>query len=224
MLHHSNWGKSTTMSRISTKRSIYWSSIVYPESAKMQIKDIKEYFNQRSIGFFLSPLHNNDKDDEGQLKKPHYHLLLKFSSLKSHLQVQLILSYITEVEPIIISNYKMYGRYLTHMDNPEKAQYNKDDVITNLDYNEFLDKEKRQLGLRKIFEKILDGQGISQMISECLKNEDFDGIELIRQNIHLLRTIGQEQFSMFMHNKEHEARKQNEQTITQQRSSNHANI
>lgn len=212
------------MSRISTKRSIYWSSIVYPESAKMQIKDIKEYFNQRSIGFFLSPLHNNDKDDEGQLKKPHYHLLLKFSSLKSHLQVQLILSYITEVEPIIISNYKMYGRYLTHMDNPEKAQYNKDDVITNLDYNEFLDKEKRQLGLRKIFEKSLDGQGISQMISECLKNEDFDGIELIRQNIHLLRTIGQEQFSMLMHNKEHEARKQNEQTITQQRSSNHANI
>lgn len=195
------------MSRISTKRSIYWASIVYPESAKMKVNEIKEHFNQRSIGFYLSPLHDKDVDEDGKPKKPHYHLLLKFSSLKSQSQVQIICGAITDVEPIIISNFKMYGRYLLHLDNKEKYQYNQDEVVTNLDYTVFLEKEQRQLGLRKMFEKSLEGQGISQMIAECLKNEDFEGIELIRQNIHLLRTIGQETFTKLMYEKEQQARK-----------------
>lgn len=207
------------MSRISTKRSIYWATIVYPESAKMKVNDIKDYFNQRSIGFYLSPLHDQDKDDQGESKKPHYHLLLKFSSLKSQGQVQIICSAITDVEPIIISNFKMYGRYLIHLDNPEKAQYNQDNVISNLDYADFLDKEKRQLGIRKMFERSLNGESISDMIGQCLKDGDFDGIDLIRQNIHLLRTIGQEAYQHLVYQREERARKlnaQNEQSKLQE--------
>lgn len=199
------------MSRILTKRSTYWATIIYPESEKMKVNEIKDYFNQRSIGFYLSPLHDKDKDEEGKDKKPHYHLLLKFSSLKSQSQVQIICGSITDVEPIIISNFKMYGRYLTHLDNPEKAQYNKDDVITNLDYADFLEKEKKQLGIRKMFERSLNGESISEMIGQCLKDEDFDGLDLIRQNIHLLRTIGQEAYQHLIYQREEQLRKINAQ-------------
>lgn len=204
------------MAAISTKRSTYWATICYPESMKKEPKAILDHFNQRSIGFYLSPLHDRDLDEDGNAKKPHYHLLMRFASLKSQLQVQIILNEITDVQPVIISNLTQYGRYLLHLDNPEKAQYNKEDVISNLDYNDFLAKEKKQFGLKSMFTNLLNGGSISQLIKQALEADDYDAIELIRQNIQLLKAIGQETFSAQIYAKEKQVMVQQAKTKLEQ--------
>ena len=204
------------MASISTKRSTYWATICYPESMKKEPKAILDHFNQRSIGFYLSPLHDRDLDEDGNPKKAHYHLLMRFSSLKSQSQVQIILGEITDVQPVIISNLTQYGRYLLHLDNPEKAQYNKDDVVSNLDYNDFLAKEKKQYGLKTIFTTLLNGGSISQLVKSALEADDYDAIELIRQNIQLLKAIGQEAFSSMIYAKEKQAVVQQAKTQLEQ--------
>jgi hypothetical protein len=204
------------MALMTNKRSTYWASICYPESMKKDPKGILEHFNQRSIGFYLSPLHNKDKDEDGKPKKEHYHLLIRFASLKSQMQVQEILGDITDVAPVIISNITQYGRYLLHLDNPEKAQYNQSDVVTNLDYNDFLAKEKKQFGIKQMFTTLLNGGSISQLVKQALEADDYDGIELIRQNIQLLKAIGQESFANMIYAKEKQVIKQQAKTKMEQ--------
>lgn len=72
---------------------------------------------------FVYILHNLDvKEDTGELKKPHYHYLLKFNG-----QVSIsTISYVTGVPDNYIkarSDYRSAFRYLMHIDHPEKHQY-----------------------------------------------------------------------------------------------------
>ncbi len=73
----------------------------------------------------ISPLHYKDINPDGKTKKPHFHILVNFESVKS---------YETQVKPFFdsfhgvgrekVASNRGYARYLCHLDNPEKAQYN----------------------------------------------------------------------------------------------------
>lgn len=72
---------------------------------------------------FVYILHNLDvNEDTGELKKPHYHYLLKFQG-----QVSIsTISYVTGVPQNYIkarSDYRSAFRYLMHIDQPEKHRY-----------------------------------------------------------------------------------------------------
>lgn len=108
-----------------------WAFIIYPESTP---EDFKETIASWHVPAAVSPLHDrdtwteSDKEEdptgiEGELKKPHFHVLLMFEGKKSAAQVlelagQLGVKY---VEPV--QDKKGYGRYLCHMDDPDKFQY-----------------------------------------------------------------------------------------------------
>lgn len=110
----------------SDQRSKFWAIIVYPDSAPDDwLSIIKELHVQAAI----SPLHDMDLRADGTPKKSHYHVLLNFDSVKSPAQMEDIAEILHAPYPERVQSLKGYARYLTHMDDPDKAQYDADDVI-----------------------------------------------------------------------------------------------
>lgn len=111
----------------SPRRSLYFASVVYPESAPAGWQDI---LSEHHVPAFISPLHDSDFNATGEPKKSHYHVMLLFDSLKTAEQAQEIFSAIGGVGCEFVKSLRAYARYLCHLDNPDKAQYSKDDVIS----------------------------------------------------------------------------------------------
>lgn len=99
--------------------------LVYPESAPANWLEILADYHVPAL---VSPLHDKDINPNGEPKKPHYHVLLIFDGVKSIEQVQLIRDAVGGVGWEKVSSQRGYVRYLTHLDNPEKAQYDSKDV------------------------------------------------------------------------------------------------
>lgn len=120
-------------------RSLHFATILYPESCN---PDFRNFINQLHICAWLSPLHAPDPE-EGNFKE-HYHLLLSFDSLKSRDQVKEILEPLNSVGVELINSRIGYARYLIHLDNPEKQQF--DGEIPEswgwIDYSTLIDTEK----------------------------------------------------------------------------------
>lgn len=109
-------------------KSRYWSFIVYPESVKGDWIDI--LVNLGCV-FAVSPLHDKDVNPDGELKKPHYHVLVQFDGPTTYKNVNdNICALIGATIPKNVISMRGYYRYLTHMDNPEKYQYNSEDIKT----------------------------------------------------------------------------------------------
>lgn len=94
--------------------------IVYPESAPENWQHI---LAEQLIPSFVSPLHDADVNPTGEPKKAHYHVMLMFEGKKTLVQASSIFEKIGGVGCDIIQSLRGYSRYLCHLDNPEKAQY-----------------------------------------------------------------------------------------------------
>lgn len=102
-----------------------WATILYPESAKENWLEILE---KQGIQTAISPIHDKDVTDDGEPKKPHYHIIFRFETPKSMKQVKEIGSLIGSVGAERIRKMKSAVQYLSHMNTPEKAEYNFSDI------------------------------------------------------------------------------------------------
>lgn len=109
----------------STRRVRSWASVVYPESAA---ENWMQLLGEKCIPVMISPLHEKDVNPTGEPKKPHYHVLFTFDGVKSRDQVEEFVDLIRGVGLEAVGSTRGYARYLCHLDNPEKAQYNPSDV------------------------------------------------------------------------------------------------
>lgn len=64
------------MKKDENKRYRNWTLIVYPESAPENWKSILS--NELKLIFAISPLHDQDINPDGSLKKAHWHVLICF--------------------------------------------------------------------------------------------------------------------------------------------------
>lgn len=112
-------------------------SVLYPESARPNWRDI---LSAECIKAFVSPLHDKDVNPDGEVKKPHYHVILAFNTLKTQVQAQAIFDKIGAVHCQPVNDLVGYCRYLVHMDNPEKYQYDPTNVesFCGADYSEVI--------------------------------------------------------------------------------------
>lgn len=115
-------GKKATSA---TPRTRNFGTMVYEESAPA---DWRERLSDFFIPAFISPLHDKDIDPGGQPKKPHYHVVLMFDGLKTEEQARAVFNAIGGVGCEMVQSIRGYSRYLCHLDNPEKAQYDQDQV------------------------------------------------------------------------------------------------
>lgn len=100
--------------------------VLYPESAPENWRDIIDSFH---IQWAESPLHCFDVNDTGEVKKPHWHIVLNFDSVKTIDQVKKLIEPLNCTIPIILNSVKGMVRYFAHLDNPEKYQYPVDQII-----------------------------------------------------------------------------------------------
>ncbi len=122
---------------MAAKRTRNFGTVVYPESAP---DGWLEWLGEQCIPCFISPLHDSDINPDGEQKKPHYHVLLMYDGVKTQEQVQPVFDSIGGVGFEIVQSTRGYARYLCHLDNPEKHQYNPDEVRTfgGVDYMEVI--------------------------------------------------------------------------------------
>ena len=106
-------------------RTRNYATIVYPESAPENWLMI---LRELHVPFMVSPLHDQDLTAAGDPKKPHYHVQFVFDGVKSENQVREIVDCICGVGVEVVESRKGYARYLCHLDDYDKAQYDPDDV------------------------------------------------------------------------------------------------
>ncbi len=109
-----------------TGRTRNWATIVYPESAPDNWKDI---LGELKMEAFISPLHSEDVNPDGEKKKAHYHVLLMFPSVKTDKQAAEVFESFGGVGTEQVASLRGYARYLCHLDNPEKHIYDTKDVL-----------------------------------------------------------------------------------------------
>lgn len=116
------------MSEKKSNRFRNFATIIYPDNLNTPSNWI-EIIENWHVNAFLSPLHDKDVNpEENEPKKPHFHFMVCFDSLKSCDQVKLLFDQIGGVGFEIIQNCRNYARYLCHLDNPEKFQYSPQNV------------------------------------------------------------------------------------------------
>ena len=121
------------MSRKTTKntKKRNWAFVLYLDSAPY---DWKEILKIKGLPFAVSPLHDKDINDDGTPKKPHYHIILVFGAPTTYNNVKSITDELNQPIPIPLESVRGMYRYFTHKDNPEKYQYNENDITL---YNAF---------------------------------------------------------------------------------------
>lgn len=121
----------------SNGRTRIWATVVYEESAPALWL---ETLAAMRVPCFVSPLHDRDVNPEGEPKKPHRHVLLMYDGVKTEEQAREAFSQIGGVGCERVQSVRGYARYLCHLDNPEKAQYDASEVLqfSGADYLEVI--------------------------------------------------------------------------------------
>jgi hypothetical protein len=109
-----------------SERTRNFAFLVYPDSAP---DGWRETLNEAHVECLISPLHDKDVNPDGTQKKPHWHVMVMYSSVKTRAQAAELRDAVGGVGWENVASARGYARYLCHLDNPEKAQYNTEDVV-----------------------------------------------------------------------------------------------
>lgn len=133
-------------------RTRNFATVIYKESAPSNWREILE---QEFIPAFISPYHDSDINANGENKKPHWHVLIMFDSVKTTEQAKEIFNKIGGVGCEKVNSLRGYARYLCHLDNPDKAQYNTTDVVSlcGADYQDIISLASDKY---KVIEEMID--------------------------------------------------------------------
>lgn len=120
-----------------SSRTRNWTITVWPDSAPSNWREI---IDDMHIEWVESPLHEFDTNATGELKKPHWHVLLMFGGVKSYEQVLEVIQPLNCPIPERCHNAKALVRYMAHLDNPEKFRYSISDIVAHggVDLSELL--------------------------------------------------------------------------------------
>lgn len=151
---------------MAVKRTRNFACVVYPESAP---ENWLEILQNEFVPAFVSPLHDNDLNPTGEPKKEHFHVMIMFDGVKTTEQARDIFEKIGGVGCEVVQSVRGYARYLCHLDNPEKSQYNQEAVkcLCGADYVSVIG-----LSLDKY-------KAISEMIDFCVDNNYYSYSDLL---------------------------------------------
>lgn len=147
-------------------KSKYFCALLYPDSKTYDVDKIIKALSEEHLTFAVSPIHDNDVEEDGSKKKAHYHLLLAYSSATTLNNIRLWFKVCglpeSDLHSVrVCASGVGYYRYLTHKDNPEKAQYNSNDIRVFNDSDELFKKFSKSSS-----DKIDDLVHIFQIVDE----------------------------------------------------------
>lgn len=164
-------------------RSRNWTTIVYPNSAP---ENWREIIDDVHIIWIESPKHDKDVNPDGTPKKAHWHIILIYDSLKTLKQVwDTVASKVNSPIPQKIESLSGAIRYLPHLDNPEKYQYDEKDIKVHgaFDIDKYLhgnSADKRKV-LIEILKYVRDNKikYFSDIQSYAIDQEKYDWFDVI---------------------------------------------
>lgn len=124
--------------------------VLYPDSESYVCEEVLAALDD-TFKEWAYVLHDNDLNEDGTPKKPHYHWIgrratpVPISTVSNSLHV-------AENSIEFCRKWKQSARYLLHLDSPDKASYDSDSVISNFEIFKFFS-EMSDLDMAK---KILD--------------------------------------------------------------------
>ena len=134
-----------------------WAFVLYPESAPA---DWKDRLKQAGMKCAISPLHDKDENPDKTPKKAHYHVIVCYEGPTTYNNVKRLTESLNQPIPQPLEQVRGYYRYLTHEDNPEKAQYSKTDIqtINGFAIQDFVELTRSEVGkiTREIIQLIRD--------------------------------------------------------------------
>ena len=133
--------------------------ILYAEDGWDEIKIKEVIATKQSILKFAMILHDKDLDEDGNLKKPHYHLYLSFGN--TNCQFEYIAKWF-DLEPNKVQRIRSRGEfyilnYYLHRDEPLKYQYGIEEIIANFDVQQVLDRRTKKENLDNILRACAEG-------------------------------------------------------------------
>lgn len=152
--------------RVPPNKSKYFCCILYPDSSTYDVDKIIKSLAGEHLTFAVSPIHDRDLENDGSLKKGHYHLLLAYSSATTLNNIRGWFNSCgmpeSELHSVrVCASGVGYFRYLTHKDNPEKVQYDDNDIRVFNDSDELFKKFSKTAS-----DKIADKVRIFQIVDE----------------------------------------------------------
>lgn len=111
---------------VNIEKAKYWAFVAYPDSLPENWQDI---LSATGLPCVISPLHDADINADDTQKKAHYHIIMCFSNTTTYTNAKRVSDSLNATIPQSVKNIKGYYRYLTHADNPEKAQYSENDIV-----------------------------------------------------------------------------------------------
>lgn len=188
-------------------KSRYFCSLLYPDSTTYDTDKVIKSLAQEHLSFAVSPIHDKDVEEDGSKKKAHYHLLLAYSSATTLNNIRgwfnacgLPESDLHSVR--ICASGVGYYRYLTHKDNPEKVQYNENDIRVFNDSDELFKKFSKSASdkiddLARIFQIVDELNTISfHSLIQYLMNNERDLFKLITSSSALAICVKEYQRSL----------------------------
>lgn len=107
------------------KSGRYFEYIVYQDSAP---QDWRETLKNLGYIFCVSPLHDKDVTGQNEPKKPHWHLLVAWNNSTKWQTATAVCDVTNGPICIPVSNLRTKYDYLTHKNDPNKAQYDPRDI------------------------------------------------------------------------------------------------
>ena len=99
--------------------------VLYPESQQSAIDSIRKNYS------YVGMLHDKDTDANGELKKAHWHFIIRFKQARWSSGLAAELGIDDHFESV--KNMDGALRYLSHMDDPDKFQYDPADASYSAD-------------------------------------------------------------------------------------------
>ena len=199
-----------------SKRVRAFKGVFYPDSDTYDYSDVMQKIS--SFGSALFILHDKDLNDEGEVKKAHYHFVVRWTSGTALYRSSIAnLSGLSKMDVIPI-----YGKYdsdqgnsleqsllyLTHRNYPEKVQYSDSDLLLSYDSG---------LVLYNLYKGFLNDKVVTldsdalQQIRDFIVNQDFrvtstalldflirnDFLAVYRRYYHLISNIQREHNDFF---------------------------
>lgn len=179
-------------------RTRNFTAVMYPEDLP---DDWRERIDSTHVKWIESPLHDKDLNADGQPKKPHHHTLFMFDSVKT---LEKFGDYLKDIfgasdtgsiigvaTPQTVTDRCALVRYFAHMDNPEKAQYDVNDIKGHngadpaeiLRYN-----QSETLEMMSAIEQYIDDEHITEYSDLCrrIRNDrpEWYCIVVTRNTVH----------------------------------------
>lgn len=171
---------------MSNKRVKNVAFLSYPENGLHT--SLVSFLSSSGYRAVVSPLHEPDGED----LKPHYHVLVMLSSQQELESVKSTFLDYKVTAPFRVGDKTAYARYLSHLDNPEKQQFEGDDhgctVIGCVDYDKLIFHPVSSVSVVEVYKRIhsivLD-EGLysfAQLVLYCCDTNDIELLDYITKH------------------------------------------